>query len=133
MVHGRQPVDLTVLPPTPRTSTGGRDQPGEAGTFMTPRGRSNDHGPGGLDRYPHGGTHRTGEQMDDIDRSQPWQTQYAERLSRSVNQGSPEARRQLIDAWSIAFVPDRELLAEVGSLDVRRCLFTNNGPMINQR
>ncbi len=33
--------------------------------------------------------------MDDLDRSQPWQTQYAERFSRSINQGSPYAKRQL--------------------------------------
>ena len=38
---------------------------------------------------------------------------------------------QLIDAWATAFVPDSELLTWIGSLDVRRCLFTNNGPMIN--
>ena len=33
--------------------------------------------------------------MDDVDRGQPWQTQYAERLSRSIDQGSTRARRQL--------------------------------------
>jgi HAD superfamily hydrolase (TIGR01509 family) len=38
---------------------------------------------------------------------------------------------QLIEAWSAAFVPDELLLTELRSLNVSRCLFTNNGPMIN--
>ncbi len=33
--------------------------------------------------------------MDDVDRSQPWQTQHAERLSRSINSGSPWVKRQV--------------------------------------
>ncbi len=37
---------------------------------------------------------------DDVDRGQPWQTQYAERVSRSINGGSPHVRRQLrLLAW----------------------------------
>jgi HAD superfamily hydrolase (TIGR01509 family) len=38
---------------------------------------------------------------------------------------------QLIEAWSAAFVPHELLLTELRSLNVSRCLFTNNGPMIN--
>jgi hypothetical protein len=31
----------------------------------------------------------------DVDPSQPWQTQYAERLSRGINRGGPYVRRQI--------------------------------------
>lgn len=48
----------------------------------------------------------------DVDRSQPWQTQYAERFSRSVNDGSPWVRRQLrlALAWFLALAASLVLL-----------------------
>ena len=37
----------------------------------------------------------------------------------------------LVSAWSSAFEPNRALLDVVANVSARRCLFTNNGPMIN--
>jgi glucose-1-phosphatase len=38
----------------------------------------------------------------------------------------------LIDAWALAFEPDREVLAQLAVLPVRRALFTNNGPLLDE-
>lgn len=37
----------------------------------------------------------------------------------------------LVEAWALAFLPDAEILEMVASLDRRKALFTNNGPMLN--
>lgn len=37
----------------------------------------------------------------------------------------------LVDAWSLAFEPDVEILECLSSLNLRHALFTNNGPMLD--
>ncbi len=50
-------------------------------------------------------------------------------LLRSLDHRFDE--QQLIDSWSQAFEPDLELLEFLRAQTIPRCLFTNNGPMID--
>jgi HAD superfamily hydrolase (TIGR01509 family) len=40
-------------------------------------------------------------------------------------------QQTMIDCWSLAFEPDGALLNEIGRYNVRRALFTNNGPLLD--
>jgi putative hydrolase of the HAD superfamily len=55
--------------------------------------------------------------------------QVIERVRSALEQ--PVSSAEVAEAWSQAFEPDREIIDRLGSLSVRKVIFTNNGPMLD--